>query len=271
MSGFAPLFEVRDITSPFGILRDSIPIPGDVIQAMGDSIAQIQSNFPPTIFIGPPSSLTFTVDEGRGLSTNQSFTVMNTGVYGSLLGVVATTSAGYVLATPATLGNLASNETGIVGIKVDSTNLLASNSPYTASIVLQDADATNTPQSLPVTIVVRPKATVATSVPTLYFTVVKPSVGAFPTVPSQQFLVQNTGVSGSVLNFEVQKLTSLSADWLAGFAPVTGTLNAATSQIVTVSVAPIQTMMVGTFQETLRISGYSTNTFVDVLIQLTII
>lgn len=31
VSGASPLYEVRDIISPYGILRDSIPIPGEVV------------------------------------------------------------------------------------------------------------------------------------------------------------------------------------------------------------------------------------------------
>ena len=62
VSSSAPVYEIVDILTPFGILRDSIPLPGEVVQCMNDSIVQLQTNFPPTILLGPPPDLTFDVD-----------------------------------------------------------------------------------------------------------------------------------------------------------------------------------------------------------------
>lgn len=262
-----PSYSIRDIVSPIGLLRDSIPIPGDIIKAMSDSIDDLKANFAPTILMASP--LTFSVDEGRGLSLPQSVLVTNSGVYGSLLGVTLTPSAGYILVSPAQVGNLAKNETGSFNVSVDSTTLLASSSPIAGSISVQDPTATNNPITYGITINIRPKATLLLSVGSLSFSVVKPLSGAFPSIPTQTFQVTNTGASGSVLAYSAQKLIGLS-DWLTSFIPATGSLNSGVSQTITVTVAPPDNMMAGTYTETLRVSGYSSNLYQDIQIQLVI-
>lgn len=268
VSGSVPSFRVERIISPFGIFRDSIPIPGDVVVAMSDSITQIRTQFPPAILIGPPSSLVFDVDEGRGFTLPQDVVLTNNGVFGSLLGTTLTSSAAYVTVSPAQIGNLSSNETGTFEVAVDSSGLISLNSPYMEMITIEDPMATNTPQMLPITINVRPKATVAVLTSTLTFNVIKPLSSAFPAIPSQTFLIENTGPVGSVLNWQIQKLGC--EPWLAGYFPVSGTLASGATETITVSVAPPTSTMTGTFTETLRISGFSENQFVDVTIQLVV-
>ncbi len=132
------------------------------------------------------------------------------------------------------------------------------------------ASAPNSPQTFNVTIVVRPKATIDAAPTTLNFTATRPLSGPFAAIPAQTLTVENTGPAGSLLDFQVQKLTNLSNSWLSGFSTVTGSLDSGDTQAISVLVAPIEGLATGTYQETLRISGYSTNEFVDVLIQLVI-
>ncbi len=268
VSKAAPAFEVRDVVSPYGLLRDSIPIPGDVILAMADSITQIQSSFTPKILLNI-TSFTFTVDEGRGVSDPQPITITNNGVFGSLLNASVATSAPYVIATPANVSGLASTETGTTQISADSTSLLASGSPYSATVTVQDPNATNTPQTVAVTVIVRPRATIALSPTALSFSVSKPLTGPFPPIPTQTFQLQNTGLSTSVLNYQIQKLTN-NSPWLASFTPTFGTVNGGSFQLVTVAVAPDASMVPGIYTETLRVSGYSTNFYQDLAVTLVI-
>jgi hypothetical protein len=270
LSGVSPTFQVIDIITPFGVLRDSIPLPGEVVQAMSESIDALVSNFKAKLLVGPPTSLTFYVDEGRGYSLPQTAQITNNGVYGSLLAGALSTSAPYIHVDPTLVGHLAFNQTGSFEVTVDSTDLLATSSPYSGSITIQDAAALNSPQTLPITINVRPKASVSASPTQVNFSAVRPLSGPFPTIPTQQFTVQNNGLSGSVLDYQIVRLTGLSDNWLSGFTPLTGTLNAAQTQAITVTVAPVEGLMPGTYQETLRISGYSVNDYFDVLIQLVI-
>ncbi len=270
LTGAAPAFQVIDIVTPFGVLRDSVPLPGEIVQAMSESIDSLKMNFKAKLLVGPPSSLTFNVDEGRGFSLPQTAQITNNGVYGSLLAGTLATSASYIHVDPAVVGHLAFNQTGTFEVTVDSTDLLTSSSPYNGSITIQDTSALNSPQTLPITINVRPKASISASPTQLTFTVARPLSGAFPSIPTQQFTLQNNGPSGSVLDYQIVRLTGLSDNWLAGFTPMTGILNAAQTQSITVTVAPVEGLMIGTYQETLRISGYSVNDHFDVTIQLVI-
>jgi len=270
VTGAVPVFSVRDITSPYGILRDSISIPGEVVQAMNASIDEITANFPPNILMGPPASLTFEVDEGRGFSDAQNVVITNDGVFGSLLGVTLSSSASYVVTSPANVGNMAANESGAFDVSVNSTDLLNLNSPYNETISVQDPSASNNPQLFDVTIIVRPKAEIDITPALLAFSATAPLTGPFPPIPSQQFTLENTGPAGSVLDYQIQSLTGLSDDWLSSFSPVAGTLTSGGQQVVNVAVAPIEGLARGTYQETLRISGYSNNSYVDLLVQLVI-
>lgn len=270
VSGAAPSFTIIDILTPWGPLRDSIPLPGEVVQGMSESIVSLMANYRPMILVGPPTSLIFSVDEGRGFSLPLNASVTNTGVYGSLLSGTLVVSAPFIHVTPTVVPHLAANQAGSFQVSVDSTDLLASSSPYAGSISIQDTTAPNSPQMLPITINVRPLAVITTDVATLVFHVTRPLSGPYPAIPTQQFTVQNAGASGSLLDFQIERLTGLSQDWLEGFSPITGTLHASSTSNITVTIAPIEGWMPGTYEETLRVSGYSFNDHTDVLIRLVI-
>ena len=271
VSQSVPAYSIRDIISPYGLLRDSIPIPGAIIQEMAQSIAELSSNFVPSILVGPPTQLVFTVVQGFGVSDAQSVIVTNDGVYGSILGAGLTSSAQYVSVTPATVGNLAINESGEFLVEVDSTNLVVANSPYSETITLQDPTATNNPQVLPIQINVIPVATIASDVTSLSFNVSRPLDGsAFPAIATQVFNLQNSGPSGSILTYNIRSLTGMSSNWLNSWLPSSGTLSSGQAQAIVVTVRPNPNLLQGTYSELLRISGYSTNTTLDVAISLVI-
>ena len=262
-----PQFSVRDIVSPFGLLRDNVPIPGPVVEAMAQSITELAQAFAPLILVAP-GTLTFTVDQGRGFSDPQNVTITNNGVYGSLLSPTLTTSAPYVTAMPATLGGLAFNEAAISQVSVDSTNLLASNSPYAATVMVQDSNATNSPQAISIAVVVRPLAHITVSTNLLQFYVTKPLVGPFPPIPAQIFVLTNSGPVGSLLSWQAVKL--LGCNWLVSYNPISDQLVGGASENVTVVVQPDDSMGIGTYTETLRVTGYSDNYEQDVKVQLII-
>lgn len=263
-----PSYLVRDVITPFGLLRDMVPIPGTVVQEMANSISLLQQQFAPNMLISP-TTLSFTVDEGRGVSSAQSVQLTNNGVFGSLLGVSLTTSAPYIAVTVPSVGGLPSNGSGTFGVTVDSTTLVAASSPYAGTVTLQDPAALNNPQTIPVAIVVRPRAIISLSVAALNFAVTKPISGPFPGIPSQTFTITNTGPSGSVLDYQIERLCGCS-EWLASFNPPTGTLTSNASQVTTVVVQPPSNMLTGTYTEILRVSGYSLNFSQDVTVTLVI-
>ena len=270
VSGLTPTFQIIDILTPYGVFRDAVPLPGEVVQAMSDSIASLLANFQPSILLGPPSSLVFTVDEGRGYSQPLSGRLTNNGVFGSLLSGTLMPSAPYIHISPEVIGHLASNQYGLFDVSVDSTDLLASSSPYAASITVQDTSASNSPQTLPVVINVRPLAIVAATPTPLNFAVIRPVSGPFPAIPTQTFNAENTGPADSYLEYQITRLTGLSQNWLAGFSPTYGALTSGTQQAITVTVTPVEGLLPGVYEETLRVSGYSFNSYADVLVRLTI-
>ena len=265
-----PTYQVRDIKSPYGLLRDSIPIPGAVIQAMSSSIVELTSNFAPNILIGPPSALTFEVDEGRGYSESQSVLVTNTGVYGSILGASLTSSAAFVKVSPFNVGGLAVNEGGSFTVEVDSTSLVAASSPYHETITVQDPAATNNSQAVPILINVRPRALITSTPSLLTFNVTRPLNGIYPQVPTQSFTLENSGPLGSALEYDIRALTGLCGGWLRSWLPAEGTLPSGSSEVITVTVQPQDGMLQGTYSEKLRVIGYSSNNYIDVEIRLVI-
>jgi hypothetical protein len=264
-----PQFEVRDVVSPYGTLRDMIPIPGPVVLAMASSITTVQQAFAPAIMLSP-TTLTFTVNQGQGVSMPQPITITNNGVFGSLLSATISSTAPWLQATPANIDGLAFNEVGSFNVSADSSSLLAANSPYAETLTIQDPSATNNPRTIAVTVNVLPPATIHTSVVNLLFTVAAPLFPTpFPPVPAQSFVLSNTGPTGSQLTYLIQKLIGLSP-WLVSFTPFTGNLASTQTQAITVAVAPPNNTLPGTYNETLRVSGFSTNMIQDVQIQLVV-
>jgi hypothetical protein len=268
VSGSTPTYEVRDITSPWGVLRDSIPIPGEIIEAMAEELLHIREAFSPVISVGP-ASLTFSVDEGRGYSEPVSVSVANDGTFGSLLGATIGSSAGWLKSDKPFVGGVPSGGYGTFDAMVDSTSLQVDLSPYSGTFTIQDPNATNTPKTIPVTVEVRPRAFIELSDDTLTFYVTKPLTEDFPPIPTQRFHISNSGPSGSLLQYQVAKLLGMS-NWLASFAPPTGLIYGGAAQNITVLVQPPPDMSQGTYEEVLRISGYSDNLRADLTVRLVI-
>lgn len=269
LSGSSASYRIEDISSPYGRLRDNIPIDGSVILAMGQSIQTVSTAFQPSILLSPVSSLTFTVDEGYGASNPQTFTVVNDGSFASLLQATATVGSSYLSVQPSVAGGISQNQTRNFSVTVNSTLLLAVDSPYSTSVTVTDPNASNTPVTLPISVIVRPKAEITLTPGSLSFTVTKPLTGPFPTIPDQTFEIENTGPVGSLLSYKVRKLTGLSP-WLTVIDPTEGDLFSGDTQTVTVTVAPAEGLATGTYTETLRVSGYSSNNYQDVTVTLTV-
>jgi hypothetical protein len=237
---------------------------------MADSIAELKLNFSPAILIGPPSSLVFDVDEGRGFSVPQSTIITNSGVFGSILSTSLAPSAPFVKVSPSTIGGLAVNESGKFIVEVDSTSLLAVNSPYPESITIQDPTATNSPQTISVLVNVRPKALISANTALIVFSAVRPLNGHYPQIPTQSFTVENAGPLGSVLEYDIRALTGLCGNWLRSWLPSEGSLQSGETETITVTVQPPEGLFQGIYSEKLRIIGYSSNNYVDVEIRLVI-
>ena len=85
-------YEVTNIKSPFGLLSSvNLPIPGDVVQAMADSIAELRSQYEPLVALvtGQQSTFNITVTEGDPSQFLDDVNFQNSGAYGSFLSVTA--------------------------------------------------------------------------------------------------------------------------------------------------------------------------------------
>lgn len=266
VSGASPAYTVRDIVTPVGRLLDSIPIPGEIIQEMAASINKVKEEFAPTIEVGA-SEILFVVDEGRGFSAQEDLVVTNAGIFGSLLDATLVPSADFITITPGSLSGLASGESGISKVMVNSSELEPGT--YDEVIVVRDDTATNNPATVQVGITVRPKARITVAPTTLTFEAERSVGGTFPDVDPKTFTVTNDGPNGSKLAYYIQRLYGNSC-WLEAITPMEGELDSGDSQVVTITVKPTENMLRGTYEEMLRVSGYSENSYADVLLRLVV-
>ena len=270
VSGAYPVFKVQGIITPYGLLRDSIPIPGAIILKMAESINEMGQAYSPTIAVGPPTVLTFIVNEGQGFSHPQAVGVTNIGNYGSILCASLSSSAPYLAIHPSTLGRISVSESASFDVTVNSAQLTVDMNPVAATIILQDPRATNNLVTFPVEIVVLPKAHIVLSPVTLAFYATHPPQGMhYPPVPAQQFSLMNQGATGSVLDYQIEKLHGCTP-WLSNYSPPVGEVVGGATQPITVGVCPSINMNPGTYTETLRVSGYSDNYHADIIVQLVI-
>jgi hypothetical protein len=270
--GVNQLYQVEDILTPFGKITDvAVAIPADVIQAMADSINQLQQQFAPLLALVQPYStnVSFIVTEGDPNINVTTIPVQNVGAFGSFMTVTASPSVSWLMISPPSIAGMGKGEQGQLAVQLLPASLLSSGSPYSSYINVQDNR--NPPTLIPVNfnITVLPRPVIATT-PTaigLSFSLISMSPSG-----SQQLVVTNAGPVNSVLNFTAAKLLNNSR-WL-DFTPTSGgPLNPAQSTIITLSVIPVGVPTIqGTYTETLRIlSTNASNSPIDIPVSLTVI
>jgi len=184
----------------------------------------------PTIGFSP-SSFTFNATEGGSNPGNQTLTISNTGA-GTLNWTVTKTSAWLGLApTSGTNGGTVTVSANIAGLTA---------ATYTDTVVIAATGATNTPQKVPVTLVVAapPKPTISLSPTTFAFSGTEG--GSNPL--SKTLSITNTGAG--TLNWTATK----SSAWL-GLSPASGTGNATVSVSVNLG-----SLVAGTYVDTIVVS-----------------
>jgi hypothetical protein len=256
VSGRRAVFEIRDVITPWGPLRDSIALPGAVVTQMATTVEDLQSQFAAVMVIGPPTALSFIVDEGRGLSDPQGVAVTNSGPIGSLLDAGVVSSAEEMLISTPRLAGLASGQSGELTVRVDSTELDANMSPLGATVTFESDDGPSF--DLPVDITIRPRAVTDLSVTELRFSV---SVGSIIVSPSQATVLTNQGPAGSVLDYELHPDTddtwSRPTLWDVDITPDAGTLLSLEQASLDVSVQMDQPLPPGTYVQDFVVHGYS--------------
>jgi hypothetical protein len=268
--GTGQLYQVSDITTPFGILQQAlIPIPDDVIACMNQSILDIKQQFAPLMSLVSPSSLIFSssVTEGDSAISVGEVIVQNAGAFGSFMDVTATTGAPWLNVDPSFVKSLNKGEQASFDIIANPLNLLNVNSPYSGTVILQDNRVPSTMLTATVVLVVKPRPVIGVSPANInlsYFLTSNTAGGA------QQLVVENSGPVDSILNATLSKVNGQT--WWTFVPTVVGPLGVGGTSIVTISVvtanAPQQQ---GTYADTLRItSPNAANSPVDVPVILVV-
>ncbi|MBI2931981.1 MAG: choice-of-anchor D domain-containing protein, partial [Planctomycetes bacterium] len=190
----------------------------------------------PTIGLSP-GTMTFTAPVGGPNPASQPLTVRNTG--GGTLSWTAADSATWLSVSPAG-GSLAAGASSSSNVAVDVTGLSAGT--YNATITVSDPGATNTPQTVFVTLTVTSSPVIALNPGSLTFSA---PVGG-PNPASQTVTVTNSG--GGTLSWSAVD----SATWLS-LAPASGSLGAGASSSMSASV-DVTGLSAGTYTATITVS-----------------
>lgn len=271
LQGVGQLYELVNITTPFGSLfQTQIPIPGDVVEAMAQSLHDLQSQLAPLMVLVPPSVTSFNllVTEGDPDQAIGSVEVQNAGAFGSFMTATSTPSVPWLSASPNFVQGIGKNEKTTFSLSLLTATLLESGSPYSGIVNLQDSrdPPTVIPVTVNVTVLPRPVISVSPSQVSLTYVLSTSTPGG-----AQAVTVENAGPVGSQLDFTVTKVNN-NSPWLAITPLSGGSLASGATDQVTFSVVPGQVPLVpGLLQETVRISSpNASNSPVDVTVQLTV-
>ena len=271
LQGVGQLYELINIATPFGpLFQTQVPIPGAVIEAMAQSLSDVQDQLAPLMILVPPSPTSFNllVTEGDPDQEVGAAEVQNAGAFGSFMTATATPNVPWLSASPSFAQGIGKNEKVTFSLSLFTATLLQSGSPYSGVVNLQDSR--NPPTVIPIIVNV-------TVLPRPVFSVVPPQISltyvlstSTPGVP-QTTTIENVGPVGSQLSFTVAKVNN-NSPWL-DIAPLSGgpLASGVTSQLTFSVVSAQAPSAPGTYQETVRISSpNASNTPVDVVVQLTV-
>ncbi len=203
-------FYVQDIFSPFGELsKVASPIPGDVIEAMNETLSGFKSQLNPVLTLISSSSISATVTQAGPKASAGSITVSNTGALGSFMQVTATSTVPWITVSPGVVSGLGKNAQGAFNISINPATLESSSSPYTAIVNLfEPKTSTTIPVTLTVTVL--PQSVIWANASSLSFSynIESNSISA-----AQSVTLQNLGPALSILSGYISKVQNISP-WL---------------------------------------------------------
>lgn len=267
--GAGQFYQVEDIRTPFGSLANTdVPIPGEVVAAMADSLQTFRQQLQPHLSLTSQASYNITVTEGDPLTSVGTATFTNSGAFGSFMTAYGSPGASWLSVDPPSVAGLGKNASGQARIWVDPRIMLAADSPYSGHVIFQDnADpASVAPVSVMVTVLPRPEIQVQDVVALTYYMSSGVSGGPIPVA------VSNSGPSGSTLGFSLSKVQNQSP-WLS-FTPSSGSNIASGSDVtVTFSVVTANVPHIpGVYTEIVRVSSpNASNSPRDVEVRLTVV
>jgi len=143
------------------------------------------------------NSLNFSAIQGGSNPANQTFTITNSGVSGSTLTWTISDDATWLTLSPSS-GSLNSGASATVTASVDISGL--STGIYNATITVSDPNATNSPQTISVTLIISANPILSVNVSTLDFGEVKRNESK-----TMSFRIANTGSGTLVGNISSDK------------------------------------------------------------------
>lgn len=252
--GVGQQYQISNINTPYGpLIAVSIPIPGDIVIAMSDSLLDVQSQLAPLMALVQPAITVFpiTITEGDPDIVVGSVPFQNIGAYGSFMSVSATPDSVWLTGAPSSFQGIGKNVSDSVVISLLTSTIVFASTPYSGVINLQDNHnpATVIPITIAVTVLPRPTILASpTSIPLNY--ILSTATSSSP----QVLTIKNSGPVGSILNYSVAKVNGYG--WLAITPGTGGPLGSGISTTETISVVPSKVPLIpGTYTETLHISS----------------
>ncbi len=252
-SGLPQPFQIVNIITPYGRFADAdIPIPGDVITAMAQSVLSMQGQLAPLLaLVNGINTFNILVTEGDPLLYVASVSVQNAGAFGSSMNATASPAQPWLGTSPSFLNSLGKGDQGIFNISVNPATLLASGSPFSGTVNLQDNRIPSTviPITIVVTVLPRPAIQVLDGPITFTYSLSTGTVG----MGAGTVRILNAGPPNSVLNFTLGKTQNCSP-WLQ-LSTLSGGPIAAGGQVsVSATLLPAQVpMLAGTLTETIQV------------------
>lgn len=248
-------YYIDDINSPFGPLNVvNSPIPGEVAHAMSESLNTFQQQLIPTLYLSSSNTLNITVTEGDPTTEVGLISFVNTGALGSFLSVGCTSSEDWTIVNPTSVLGLNKNQAGSTSVKIDPSDLLSVDSPYSSEVVLQNLSVPSNSSTVTVNVDVLPRPEITLSVSTIEFTY---NISSNTTSGPIDVDVSNSGPLTSILECYLSKIQN-NSPWLSYTPSSLGPIDSGDLETVTFSLIVSGIVKVaGTYTET--ISVYSNN------------
>lgn len=260
-------YSVTDVSTPWGPLSHlAVPIPADVVTAMADSIRCVQQQLDAHMsLVSSITNFSVAITEGDAAFEVGSVVVENDGAFGSFMSVTATPDVQWLSSTPSVASGLGRNDQADFAITMVPDALLASGSPYTGTVNLQDDTSSQTTIPVTVTVQVVPRPAISVSSQSFTFTY-SLTTGA---VSVNYLTITNSGPATSSLTYTLCKVIDDST-WLAYSPSSGGPLPSGVSEQVILSlVSGNIPQQVGVYSEKLRVySSNASNSPVDIDVTL---
>lgn len=263
-------YQVENIRSPFGALANTdMPIPGEVVTAMAESLASLQQQLQPRVSILSGSAFDITVTEGDAVVGVGAIQFANVGAFGSFMTVTASPNSPWLSVDPPSVAGIDKNGSGQISVRADPRILLATSSPYLGYVNVQDNASPPTLIPVPVSVTVLPRPTIGVSSDSvaLAFYLSSGVPGGTASV-----VITNTGPLTSSLSFTVAKVQNQSP-WLS-LAPASGSSvpSGGTVSMTLTVVSDQVPRLPGVYTEILRVaSPNASNSPVEITVSLTVI